>query len=287
MWYGVLRRWPVLPTSVLIGMVVCAIFAPLIAPHSPSLQTLTDRNAAPYFLDRGWYEKHPRTEIKYILGADFLGRDVLSRVIYGARISLMVSAIAISAGMLVGSSLGLIAGYFGGLVDEVIMRFVDAWLSVPFILLALVIAVVLGASMPVLMGLLAMLAWVVFVRNVRAEVLSLKTRDYVALAQVAGASSRMIIVRHILPNVINTILVLATLRIGQLILAEATLSFLGAGMPAQTAAWGVMIADGRNYVNTAWWTALFPGVAILLVVAAFNFLGDWLRDRFDPRLRQL
>jgi peptide/nickel transport system permease protein len=189
--------------------------------------------------------------------------------------------------MIMGSTMGLVAGYFGGLVEEVIMRLVDVWLSIPFILVAMVVVIVLGQSFPILVGLLAMLAWVPFVRNVRAEVLSLKTRDYVALARVAGASTIRIIIRHILPGVVNTIMVIATLRVGQLIMTESILSFLGAGIPPPTPSWGVNVNDGRHYINDAWWISFFPGVAILLVVMAFNFLGDWMRDRFDPRLRQL
>jgi peptide/nickel transport system permease protein len=161
------------------------------------------------------------------------------------------------------------------------------WLAIPFILLALVAVIVLGQSFSVLMGLLALVAWVPFVRNVRAEVLVLKTRDYVALAKVAGANPGRIMIVHILPNVINTIMVIASLRVGQLILTESILSFLGAGIPPPTPAWGVMVSDGRDYLSDAWWISFFPGMAILLTVASFNFFGDWLRDRLDPRLRQL
>jgi peptide/nickel transport system permease protein len=168
------------------------------------------------------------------------------------------------------------------------MRLEDVWLSLPFLLIALVAAVVIGKSFGVVMGLLALLAWSAFVRNVRAEVLSLKTRDYVALARVAGAPTTRIIIRHILPGVVNTIIVIATLRVGQLILAEASLSFLGAGIPAPTPAWGLMVAEGRDYLGTGqWWISFFPGMAIFLVVMSLNFLGDWMRDRLDPRLRQL
>lgn len=189
--------------------------------------------------------------------------------------------------MLVGTTLGLVAGYFGGHVDEVITRLVDMWLAIPFILLALVVVIVFGQSFIVLMALLALLAWVPFVRNIRAEVLVLKTRDFVAISRISGASATRIMVRHILPNVFNTVVVLATLRVGQLILTESILSFLGAGIPPPTPAWGVMVSDGRNYIASAWWISFFPGIAILLVVMAFNFVGDWLRDRLDPRLRQI
>ena len=216
-----------------------------------------------------------------------MGRDVFSRVVHGARISLLVTVISLSTGLTVGTMLGLVAGYMGGHVDEVVMRIVDVWYALPFLLLALVAAIVFGSSFTLVMVLLALLAWSAFVRNVRAEVLTLKERDYVALARVAGASNLRIIRKHLLPGVTNTILVIATLRVGQLILAEASLSFLGAGIPSPTPAWGLMISEGRDYAQTAWWTNVFPGSAIFLVVLSLNFLGDWLRDRLDPRLRQL
>lgn len=277
------RHWPVFPVLVLTALAVCGIFAPLLAPYSPTAPTLSMRNAKPF-----WYaQERAPDEPYYVLGGDQIGRDVLSRLIYGSRVSLIVVAISLSTGMFVGTTLGLVAGYAGGIVDEIITRIVDMWLAIPFILLALVAVTVLGQSFPVLMGLLALVAWVPFVRNIRAEVLVLKTRDYVALSKVAGASPIRIMLRHILPNVVNTIMVIASLRVGQLILTEAILSFLGAGIPPPTPAWGVMVSDGRNYLSDAWWISFFPGMAILIVVASFNFIGDWTRDRLDPRLRQL
>lgn len=240
---------------------------------------LRDRNAPPIWDEQGSSE--------YILGADYLGRDILSRVIHGARVSLVVAAVSLSAGLLVGVSLGLISGYFGGHTDEFIMRLVDITQAIPYILVALVLIIVLGQSFPVLLGILALSTWSGFTRQVRAETLALRETDYVALAKVAGASSFRIMYRHILPGTANTVIVIATLRVGSLILLEATLSYLGAGLPPPTPAWGAMIADGRDYLATAWWVAFFPGVAIFLVVMALNFLGDWMRDRFDPRLRQL
>jgi peptide/nickel transport system permease protein len=275
----VLRRWPVLPLAVLAVLIVAAIFAPLLAPRDPIKQSLNDRHVPP-----AWFKEGTS---RYVLGADHVGRDVLSRVIFGARISMLVVGISLSTGLLVGSTLGLVAGYFGGWMDEIIMRVVDIWLSLPFLLIALVVAITIGKGFAIVMGLLALLAWSAFVRNVRAEVLSLKTRDYVALAKVSGASPLRILMRHIAPGVVNTIIVIATLRVGQLILAEAALSFLGVGIPAPTPAWGLMIAEGRDYLATAWWVSFFPGMAIFLVVMSLNFVGDWLRDRFDPRLRQL
>ena len=280
------RRWPIIPGFILTLLIFSAIFAPLIAPHEPLKQHLRAANA-PGFWDGGWYEEHPKVTVRYFLGGDHVGRDVLSRIIHGARISLTVVAVSAGSALIIGTALGLIAGYRSGLVDEVIMRFVDIWYALPFLLVALVVVIVLGQTFAVVMGVLAMTAWPGFVRNVRAEVLSLRERDYVALARIAGASPTRIIFRHILPGVINTIIVIGTLSVGSLILTEAALSFLGAGIPSPTPAWGLMVAEAREDLATAWWTSLFPGLAIVLVVMSLNFLGDWLRDRLDPRLRQL
>ncbi|MDA1280616.1 MAG: ABC transporter permease [Chloroflexi bacterium] len=284
-WY-VLRRWPIAPIIILLVMVFAALFAPILSPVGPRDINLRGR-AAPPFWNKAWYEANPKNERSYILGADHVGRDVLTRMLYGARISLMVAVISLSAGVIIGSAVGLLAGYYGGFVDELAMRSVDVWNALPFLLIAILAAVTLGQSVTIVMVLLALIAWAGGVRNVRAEVLTLKTRDYVALARIAGASDSRIIVRHLLPGVVNTIVVLATLRVGGLILAEASLSFLGAGIPAATPTWGNMISEGREWLSTAWWIAVFPGIAILLVVMSVNFFGDWLRDRWDPRLRQL
>ena len=221
------------------------------------------------------------------LGGDHIGRDLLSRVIHGARVTLTVSMIALLSGLLVGVAMGLIAGYFGGFIDEVIMRITDIWLGIPFILLAIVVVIAVGQTFVILLMLLALTVWATFVRNVRGEVLSIKERDYVSLARVAGASTFRMIIWHILPGVVNTIIVLATLRVGQVILTESILSFLGAGIPPPTPAWGAMVNDGRLYINDAWWISFFPGLCIFLLVMSLNFFGDWLRDRLDPRLRQL
>ena len=277
--WHVLRRWPIIPAIVFTALVVTGIFAPLLAPNDPIEQDLKLRNVQPL-----WY---PEGTSGRILGGDHVGRDVLSRVIHGARVSLVVVSISLSTGVFVGTTLGLVAGYFGGLVDELIMRLVDVWLALPFVLVAMVGAIVFGASLGLVIVLLALFTWVAIVRFVRAEVLSLKERDYVALAKVAGASTARIMLRHILPGVMNTIIVITTLRVGQLILTEATLSFIGAGIPSPTPAWGLMVKEARSYITTAWWGAFFPGLAIFLVVMSLNFLGDWMRDRFDPRLRQL
>lgn len=274
------KNWPVLPVVILVIIVFVAIFADWVAPHDPLDNTLRARNTPPVWHAEGgtW---------TYIIGADTIGRDLLSRLFHGARVSLMVMAIALITGTIIGTAIGLIAGYFGGVLDEVLMRLVDIFLGLPFVLVAMVLAVVLGQSLSTMIIVLAVLTWAGYVRNVRGEVLSLRERDYVALARVAGASLPRILVMHILPGVINTVLVIATLRSGQLILAESFLSFLGAGIPPPTPTWGAMIADGRNYLRDAWWISFFPGLAIFLTVMALNFLGDWLRDKLDPRLRQL
>ena len=272
-----LRRWPVVPVVILTVLIVVGGGAPWIAPNDPIRQALPLRSAKPFYQDGS----------PYLLGGDHVGRDVLSRAIYGARISLAVMAVALSVGLVVGTTLGLVAGYAGGLVDEVITRIVDLWLGFQFLLLALVVAIVIGASFTTTIGLMVLLAWSSFVRNVRADVLVLKESDYVALARISGASTRRILIRHILPGTIGTVTVIASLSVGSLILAEATLSFLGAGIPAPTPSWGNMVSEGRDYLQTAWWTSAFPGAALLFTVMSLNFFGDWLRDRLDPRLRQL
>ena len=272
-----LRRWPVLPLIILGALIIIGVGAPWIAPNDPLDQELPLRSAKPFYKDGS----------PYLLGGDHVGRDVFSRGIYGARISLTVMVVAMSAGMLIGTTLGLVSGYAGGVVDEVITRIVDIWLGFPFLLLALVVAITIGASYTIVMFLMVLLAWSGFVRNVRADVLVLKESDYVASAKVAGASTLRILVKHILPGTVGTITVIASLSVGSLILAEATLSFLGAGIPSPTPSWGNMVSEGRDYLQTAWWTSAFPGLALFLTVMSLNFLGDWVRDRLDPKLRQL
>ena len=274
-----LRRWPVIPIFVIIVLASMAIFAPLIETQPPLKNNIRERLIPPFWSSEG--------NFNHVLGTDNIGRDMWSRLVHGARVSLIVASVALVTGTVVGTALGLSAGYFGGIFDEVIMRFVDIWFGLPFILVAMIIAVMLTPSVNTMMGILALLVWSSYVRYIRAEVLSLRERDYVSLARVAGASTIRVLVRHVLPGVINTVLVIATLRTGQLILAEATLSFLGAGIPPPTATWGNMVADGREYLRDAWWVSTLPALAIFLIVMSLNFLGDWMRDRFDPRLRQL
>ncbi len=276
---NIIRRWPVIPLIVIVSLSLMAAAAPIVAPADPLKQNLRGSPHPPM-----WYAEGSS---KFILGSDGVGRDVLSRVIHGARISLMVASFSLASGIVIGTFVGIISGYAGGLLDEIVMRIVDIWAAVPFLIFAMVVVIVFGSSITTLMGLLVLLAWSSFVRNIRGEVLSLKERDYVALAKVAGASPLRIMIRHILPGVANTAIVIATLRLGSLILAAAALSFLGAGIPAPTPSWGGMVAGGREFLATAWWISFFPGLSIFLLVMSLNFLGDWLRDRFDPRLRQL
>ncbi len=274
-----LRRWPLIPMFFLALFVFTGVFAPLIAPHDPERGGLRDRNLPPAWEAGGSSE--------FLLGTDHLGRDVLSRVVFGARISLAVAGVTLGVGMVIGVASGLIAGWYGGWLDEFLMRIVDIKLAIPTILLALVLVLALGQSFLIIVAILAIAVWPRFARNVRGEVLQLKTMDFVALAKVAGASTPRILFIHIFPGVINTLIVLATLEVGIVILLESTLSFLGAGVPPPTPAWGSMVADGRDRLAVAWWISTMPGLAIMLVVLSMNLFGDWLRDRLDPRLRQL
>jgi len=274
--------YPVLPGFLLLSLVMLAVTADL-TPFDPTRQSLRDRAVPP-----GTFSLHPELAgERFLLGSDQFGRDVLTRIMHGARLSLTIVAIVSVIGITVGTSYGLAAGYFGGLVDEVMLRVVDMFYAIPFLLLALVTVIVLGKSMAVVVGLLALQSWPPFVRVVRAEVLTLKERDYVMSARVCGATGLRIMWRHLLPGVINSVIVIATLRVGQIVLTEAILSFLGAGISPPRPAWGLMTSEGRNYLSDAWWIAFFPGLAIFALVVSLNFIGDWFRDRYDPRLRQL
>ena len=277
--YQSFRRWPFIPVAIAVLLVVVAVFAELVAPHDPLEGDTYDRNEPPVWAEEGSPE--------FLLGTDHIGRDVLSRMIFGARVSLIVAVTVLIAGAALGTLVGLVAGYMGGLVDEALMRLVDFVFALPFIVVALVASVVWGASLELVIILLSLFTWAPFARQVRAESLQLKTMDYVALARVAGASGFRITVRHILPGVVNTVMVLSSLQVGSLILTESVLSFLGVGIPPPQPSWGSMVSEGRQYISTAWWISFFPGFAILLIVFSMNFFGDWLRDKLDPRLRQI
>ena len=224
---------------------------------------------------------------EYFLGTDKVGRDILSRIIYGSRISIIVAGIGIFIGGAIGTVLGITAGYFGGWADAVIMRLVDISLSIPIILLALVLAAALGPSFKTVILVLVVLIWARYARMARGETLAVRTQDFVARSRVAGSSHFRIMLRHIFPNVFNSLVVLATLQVGWVIIAESTLSFLGAGIPRPNPAWGLMVADGRELIITDWWVSFFPGLAIMLTVMSANLLGDWLRDRLDPKQRNI
>ncbi len=276
--FRLLRRYPVFPALVLLVLAAAGIFPWQIAPHDPYAADLHQRLTPPAWDSQG--------SSKHLLGVDHLGRDVLSRVIHGARVSLIIAVVVVSISGTVGTVLGMVVGYYGGWVDEIIMRIVDIKLAMPLLLVALIAAMVFGQSFSLLVGVLAFWSWTGFARQVRTEVLHLRSRDYVLAAKISGASTRRIFIRHLFPGVVNVVIVLATLLVGGLILTESVLSFLGAGVPPPRPAWGSMIAEGREFLSTAWWIATVPGIAIFLTVLAFNFLGDWLRDYWDPRLRQ-
>lgn len=275
-----LRRYPVVPLGILtFCLVIPAVLASQVAPHDPLKGSLANRLKAPAWQEGG--------SLSYPLGTDKLGRDILSRMIHGARVSLVVSLVAILVGGAIGTGLGLISGYFGRWLDSLIMRFVDISLSLPTILLALVLVAAVGPSFGTVIIVLVVLLWARYARLVRAETLAIKERDFIARARVAGASHVRIMLRYIFPNVVNSLVVLATLQVGYVILLESALSFLGAGLPRPTPAWGLMIADGRELIVTAWWVSMFPGLAIMLTVLSLNLLGDWLRDHLDPKLRHV
>jgi peptide/nickel transport system permease protein len=275
------RRGPMLVflALLLVVLVVPALFAPWLAPHDPLEGQLALKLKPPVWITGGSWQ--------YPLGTDPLGRDILSRLIHGARVSLSVSVVAIVIGGVLGTVLGLFAGYFGGWTDALIMRAVDIAFSLPTILLGLVLAVVIGPSFRTVIIIVTLLLWARYARQVRGEVLTVKQRDFVAQARITGCSHLRIIFGHILPNVMNTLIVLATLQVGYVILLEGTLSFLGVGIPPPTPAWGLMVATGRSLIVSAWWVSFFPGLAIVLTVLVLNLMGDWLRDRLDPKLRQL
>lgn len=268
---------PVLTGVMAAAFLVAAIFAPWIAPHDPGAASFLVALNPPFWVEGG--------SIAYPLGADQLGRDILSRLIYGAQLSLIVSFFAIVIAGSVGIVLGLTAGYVGGAIDSLIMRIVDAFLAMPFILMALGFVAALGTSVTNIVIVMAITNWARYARLVRGEVLSVKERDFVALARVAGQPRWRIVWKHVLPNVTNSIIILATLDLGRVIILEASLSFLGLGVQPPAISWGLMLADGRSYMTVAWWLTVMPGLAILFTVLSLNIMGDWLRDRLDPRQR--
>ena len=280
--------WLIGPATILAIMVIIAIFADLawlglpdvgLAPHNPNTGVITDRLLPPSFMEEG--------KSDYLLGTDRLGRDVLSRVLHGTRISLSISMLVIFITAFIGTVSGIISGYLGGRMDGFIMRITDMALSFPGIVMALLLAVALGPSYWTVVLALSILGWAPYTRMVRGEALRLRETDFVAQARIIGTPPIRIMTRHIFPNVINSLVIMMTLSVGIIILAESTLSYLGLGITAPTASWGSMVANGRSYIDIAWWISTFPGICIGLVVLSGNFLGDWLRDKLDPKLRQI
>ncbi len=257
---------------VVVAAIVLAVAAPALAPGDPIKNSLLDRLTSPT-----WGREHP-------LGTDTLGRDVASRLLHGARVSLVVGFSAVGLAGVVGVGLGLVSGWYRGWLDDVLMRLGDVQLAFPVLVLAVAVLAVLGASVLNLILVLSVTGWITYARIVRGEVLALRERDFVAAARALGAGDGWILRRHLLPNVLPPITVVATFSVARTIIAEASLSFLGLGIPAPAPSWGSMLDEGRNYITTAWWLALFPGLAILLLVLGINLVGDWLRDALDPRL---
>jgi peptide/nickel transport system permease protein len=270
-----IRRIPKLPAAIILALLVCSVLSPWIAPHDPTAQSLVNALNPPFWQKGG--------SVTYFLGTDALGRDVLSRIIYGARISAIVGFAAVLLSAFVGTLLGMVAGYSGGKLDSVIMRFTDVMLAMPVILIAMAIIAAIGPSLTNLIIALAVCNWVGYTRIIRFEAQKLSSAEFVEMAVISGSRRFRNLFVHILPNVLNTVIVLATLDVGKMIIFEAALSFLGLGVQPPTVTWGGLCADGRSNLSFGWWIATFPGLAIVLTCLAGNLLGDWLRDELDPR----
>ncbi|MSO76880.1 MAG: ABC transporter permease [Alphaproteobacteria bacterium] len=272
--------FPVIPALILAGIGFVAVFANQLAPYDPEIGSLQLRFKPPAWQEGG--------SMAFLLGTDHVGRDVLSRLIFGARVSVIVGFTAVMVAGVMGTTLGIVSGYLGGWVDMVIMRLTDAWLALPALTFAIFLAAIVGPSELNIIIILGAVYWTRYARVIRGEVLSLKEREFVRLAIVAGCSKGTIMRRHILPNVINSAIVLGTLMLGVVVVTEASLSFLGVGVPPPKPAWGLMLADGKKGMMVGyWWLTVLPGCCIMLMVLSANLLGDWLRDKLDPQLRQL
>jgi peptide/nickel transport system permease protein len=273
------RDWPALLGLVVIALSAgLAVLAPALAPADPVKNQLLERLTPPMWV-AGGSARHP-------LGTDTLGRDVASRLLYGARVSLVVGLAAVVIAGVVGVALGLVAGYRGGWLDDVLMRLGDIQLAFPVLVLAIAVLAALGASLLNVILVLGGTGWITYARIARGETLSLRAREFVEAARALGARDRQILGRHILPNVLPPIVVVATFSVARTIIAEASLAFLGLGLPPPAPSWGAMLDEGRNYLTTGWWLALFPGLAILALVLGINLVGDWLRDALDPRMER-
>ena len=271
---SVFRGAPVFSLVFLTLAVSCALCAPLLAPYDPIQTNRAQTLLAPSFS-------------VHLLGTDHLGRDILSRLVYGARISVTVGFLAVFVSGTVGTLIAVVSGVVRGWADTVLMRLTDAFLALPFLMIAVLVVSLLGPSLVNVVLVIGLLRWMTYARTIRSEVLRLTEMDFVRLARAAGARPRRIIVQHIVPNIVNTLLVLGTLEVGSAVITEASLSFLGLGVPRPLPSWGTMLAESQTYVFTAWWLPVFPGIAITLLVMASNLTGDWLRDRLDPTRRQL
>ena len=275
-----LEGFPLIPVLILAFIVFVAVFANVLAPYDPQLGTLSARFKPPAWEQGG--------SMAHLLGTDHVGRDVLSRLVFGARVSIVVGIMAVLVAGFIGTTLGIISGYLGGWVDQVIMRLTDTWLALPALTFAIFLTAIVGPSEVNIIIVLSAVYWTRYARVIRGEVLSLKEREFVRLAIVAGCSKRKIMMHHILPNVLNSAIVLGTLMLGVVIVTEAALSFLGVGVPPPKPAWGLMLADGKKGLMVGyWWLTVLPGTCIMLMVLSANLLGDWLRVKLDPQLRQL
>ncbi len=275
-----LQGFPLIPALILLFIAFVAVFADVLAPYDPQIGSLARRFRPPAWQEGG--------SLAHLLGTDHVGRDVLSRLIFGARVSMIVGITAVLVAGGIGTLLGIVSGYLGGWADQVIMRLTDTWLALPALTFAIFLAAIVGPSELNIILILGLVYWTRYARVIRGEVLSLKQREFVRLAIVAGCSKRVIMWRHILPNVINSAVVLATLMLGVVIVTEASLSFLGVGVPPPKPAWGLMMADGKKGLMVGyWWLTVLPGICIMLMVLSANLLGDWLRVKLDPQLRQL
>lgn len=269
------RRFPIFAVSIVGLYFLSVFFGPLVAPHDPFKSDLSNALLPP-----AWQLEE---STGFLLGTDSMGRDILSRLIYGARTSMVISVLALCICAPLGVLLGLISGYFGGKIDIIIMRFTDLWMSLPAIITAILMVSVLGPSKQTVIIVVGITGWIHYARIIRGEVLSYKHREFVQLARVTGCSNARIIFSHIFPNVVNSLIILVTLDFGRVIIITATLSFLGLGIQPPSAAWGLMLAEGHQYITYAWWMSAFPGIAILFAVLGMNMTGDWLRDVLDPK----
>jgi peptide/nickel transport system permease protein len=268
-----LRGAPLFSLAFLLIAIGSAVFAPFVAPYDPIQNNPVATLAPP--------------SLQYLMGTDHLGRDILSRVIYGARISLTVGFLAVFVSGVAGTLIAMVSGVVRGWIDTLLMRLTDAFLSLPYLMVAVTVVSLLGPSLANVILVIGLLRWMTYARTIRGEVLRLTEMDFVRLAHVAGTTRVRIIQRHILPNIVNTLLVLSTLDVASAVITEASLSFLGLGVPRPLPSWGTMLSESQTYVFAAWWMPVFPGVTITLLVMSINLTGDWLRDRLDPTRRQL